>query len=66
MKTGTVVEKVEAANVVGPMLAPKSENENATSNTLSNATSDTAIGSETETKDSKPSEKHILTKYEVD
>ena len=66
LKTGTVVGKVEAANAVPPMLSPKSENENATSNTYSNGTSDTAIGSETETKDSKPPEKCILTQDEVD
>ena len=32
LKAETVVEKVEAANAVPPMLAPKSENVNATSN----------------------------------
>ena len=34
LKTGIVVGKVEAANAVPQMLAPKSENENATSNTF--------------------------------
>ena len=66
LKTGTVVGKVEAANVVPQMLALKSENENATSNTFPNTTSDTTIGSETETKDSKPPEKCILTQDEID
>ena len=61
-----MVGKVEAANAVPPMLAPKSENENATSNTFPNTTSDTTISSETETKDSKPPQKCILTQDEVD
>ena len=61
-----MVGKEEAANAVPPMLAPKSEHENDTSNTYSNTTSDTAIGAETETEDSKPAEKCILTQDEVD
>ena len=53
LKAGTVVGKVEAANAVPPMLAPKPENVNATSNTFPNTTSDTTIDSETETNDFK-------------
>ena len=34
LKVGTVVGKVEAANAVPPMLAPKPKNVNATSNTF--------------------------------
>ena len=66
LKAGTVVGKVKAANGVPPMLAKKLENVNVTSNTFPNTTSDTTIGSETETKDSKTPEKHILTQDEVD
>ena len=55
LKTGTVIGKVKAANAVPPMLAPKPENvETEDSN------------KETETKDSKPPEKHILTQDEID
>ena len=57
---------MEAANAVSPMLAPKPQNVNATSNTFPNTTSDTTIGSETVDKDSKIPEKCILTKDEVD
>ena len=53
LKAGTVVGKVEVASAVPPMLAPKPENVNATSNTFLNTTSDTRIGSEIEIKDSK-------------
>ena len=55
LKTGTVIGKVEAANAVPPMLAPKPE---------SVETKDSDV--KTETKDSKPSEKCILTQDEVD
>ena len=51
LKAGTVVGKVEASKAVPPMLAPKSENENVTSNTFPNTTSYTTVGSETESKD---------------
>ena len=55
LKTGTVIGNVEAANAVPPMLAPKPE-------CLKTKDSD----KETETKVSKPPEKHILTQDEVD
>ena len=66
LKAGTVVGKVEVANVVPPMLASKPENVNATSNIFPNTTSDTTTGSETETKDLKMPEKCILTQDEID
>ena len=55
LKTGTVTAKVEATNAVSPMLAPKLES-------VETKDSD----KETETKDSKPPEKCILTQDEVD